>query len=144
MWQEPCVGVDWIRLYDVAGAHDMSGGPVWVQLKGFNPMGSIKFWFNLWTTCCGQTPPGEVAENTFDFCLLICCTGSWVWTSIFADIYFKGDRKECINRNANFVIFALRLQPKNIIVPGYFSAKERRKSRGLRLTFQAQICKKYS
>ena len=29
----PCVGVDWIRLYDMAGAHGMAGGRVW-QLIG--------------------------------------------------------------------------------------------------------------
>ena len=61
MWKEPCVGVDWMGLYDVAGAPDMAGGPVWVQLKGFNPMGSIKFGFNLWTTCWGLTPPGTLS-----------------------------------------------------------------------------------
>ena len=55
---------------------------------------------------------------------------------------FKGGRKEYINRNATFVIFAFRGELKNIIVPYFFSAKERMKSRGLRLTFQAQPCKK--
>ena len=28
------MGVDWIGLYDVAGAHYMAGGRVWVQLNG--------------------------------------------------------------------------------------------------------------
>ena len=36
IWQEPCVGVDWIGLYDVAGGHDMAGGHVWVKSNGFN------------------------------------------------------------------------------------------------------------